>query len=155
MISEKLHMIGNEIKTKNQISQHVLCEVSRSINMNTFVQALSTKRSVGFNISSSVVNVKEEDSSRQVETMPVVAQVLDTATTVDNNLIHDVTKFLAGSPDNDNVDDDMQNIKVKSHAIKRKYGEIQSHQTKHDTSSHSLEPIKKLLIDLVSPVIIE
>ena len=83
-LSKKLHIIDNEIQAKISNSQHVPCDVSRTINMNTFAQPLSIEGSVGFNMSSSD-NANKEDSSKQDETTPIVAQVLKNLSSVEHN----------------------------------------------------------------------
>ena len=118
-LSEKLCIIDNEIQSKNSNSQHVPCDVSRTIYMNTFAQPLSIEGSVGFNMSSS-------DNS--------IAEVVKNSSSVEHDQIHDVSEVSEVSQDYDNVDDFMPQTKLKSPGIKRKYGDIQLQPFEQDIS---------------------
>ena len=111
--------------------------------MNTFAQP-----SVGFNRSSSD-NVNEEDSSKQDETMPIVAQVLKNLCSVEHNQIHDLLEVTEVSQDNDSVDDCMPQTQLKLHGIKRKCGDIESQSFEQDTSLSS-SYLKKIVAGTVS-----
>ena len=150
-LSKKLCIIDNEIQSKISNSQHVPCDVSRTINMNTFAQPLSIQGSVGFNMSSSD-NANEEDSSKQDETTPIVAQVLKNLSSVEHDLIHDISKVTDESKDYDYVDDCMPQTKLKLHGIKRKYGDIQSQPFEQDTSLSLSDLNKKLVVGTVLQV---
>ena len=141
---EKLCIIDNEIQSKNSNSHHVPCNVSRTINMNTFAQPLSNEGSVGFNMSSSD-NANKKYSSKQDETTPIVAEVLKSLSWVEHDQIHDVSEVTEVSQDYDNVDDCMPQTQLKSHGIKRKYGDIES-QSFEQVTSLSLSYLDKKIV---------
>ena len=101
---------------------------------------------------SSSDNANKEDSSKQDETTPIVAQVLKNASSVEHNQIHNVSEVTEVSQDYDNVDDCMPQTQLKLHGIKRKYGDIQSQPFEQDTSLSLSDLNKKLVACTASQV---
>ena len=136
-LSEKLRSIENDIEIKQSSTQHVPCDVSRSINMNNFSQPLSTDENAAIS-QLSCFSSKDRDLSCDNNAGTITAEVIENPNPNDDLDGHENPEISKNRGDYLETDNSTMQTDSKVDSLKRKYGDVDSSTPeKHSSLSQS------------------